>query len=164
MSAPAARPNPNPGPKPRPRASAGAVTVVAAIVATVARIANAFFMRMSSLEYPRTNADTLQWLQGGTGFWWSRGPDADAEHISDWIVPKKRKMARQRNLALAGTNPALRSCLVKCSNLERGESMKDPVSIFGCWRGFSIWGLRGSTPLKERSSLRRDRPRLRDRR
>ena len=70
----------------------------------------------------------------------SRGPDADAEHISDWIVPKKRKMARQRNLALAGTNPALRSCLVKCSNLERGESMKDPVSIFGCWRGFEFAG------------------------
>src|ERR1700716_3491991 len=80
-------------------------------------------------------------VAGGTGFLVrSRGPDADAEHISDWIVPKKRKMARQRNLALAGTNPALRSCLVKCSSLERGESTKDPVSIFGCWRGFEFAG------------------------
>src|ERR1700716_3834557 len=87
-------------------------------------------------------------VAGGTGFLVrSRGPDADADHISDWIVPKKRKMARQRNLALAGTNPALRSCLVKCSNLERGESMKDPVSIFGCWRGFSF-GAAWQHPLR----------------
>jgi hypothetical protein len=42
--------------------------VVAATVATVARIANAFFMRMSSKEYPRTNADTFQWLQGNRVF------------------------------------------------------------------------------------------------
>ena len=50
-----------------------------------------------------------------------------------------------KNLTCAGTKPAPRSYLGKCSNLVRGESMKDPVSIFGCWRGFSIWGLRGST-------------------
>jgi hypothetical protein len=69
-----------------------------------------------------------------------------------------------KNLTCAGTKPTPRSYPGKCSNLERGESMKDPVSVLGCWRGFSIWGLRGSTPLKERSSLRRDRPRFRDRR
>src|SRR6195256_1953629 len=101
-------------------------------------------------------------VAGGTGFLVrSRGPDADAEHISDWIVPKKRKMARQRNLALAGTNPALRSCLFKCSNLERGESMKDPVSIFGCWRGFQFGeraecaGLPELDPTNAKERLRR---------
>ena len=30
--------------------------------------------------------------------------------------------------------------LIKCSNLQRGDSMKDPVSIFGCWRGFLFFG------------------------
>ena len=25
---------------------------------------------------------------------------------------------------------------IKCSNLARGESMKDPVGVFGCRRGF----------------------------
>jgi hypothetical protein len=80
-------------------------------------------------------------VAGETGFLVrSRGPDQDAERVSDWIGAKEKKMARQRNLTLAGTNPALRSCLVKCSNLERGESMKDPVSIFGCWRGFEFAG------------------------
>ena len=33
---------------------------------------------------------------------------------------------------------ALRGYLIKCSNLQRGDSMKDPVSIFGCWRGFQL--------------------------
>jgi hypothetical protein len=41
---------------------------------------------------------------------------------------------------VTGTKPALRNYLFKCSNLERGESMKDPVSIFGCWRGFQFAG------------------------
>jgi hypothetical protein len=50
-----------------------------------------------------------------------------------------------KNLTCAGTKPTPRSYPGKCSNLERGESMKDPVSVLGCWRGFSIWGLRGST-------------------
>jgi hypothetical protein len=27
----------------------------------------------------------------------------------------------------------------KCSNLARGESMKDPVSVLGRWRGFHFW-------------------------
>ena len=44
-----------------------------------------------------------------------------------------------------GTKRPGRSLPVKCSNLERGESMKDPVSIFGCWRGFSVSGALGST-------------------
>jgi hypothetical protein len=35
-----------------PRASAGAVIVVAATVATVAMIANAFFMHISSIQMP----------------------------------------------------------------------------------------------------------------
>jgi hypothetical protein len=51
VSAPAAKPNANPGPIPRPRASAGAVMTVAPTVATVAKIANAFFMRVSSIDY-----------------------------------------------------------------------------------------------------------------
>src|SRR5215204_2807192 len=38
----------------------------------------------------------------------------------------------------AGTKPASRSFPVKCSNLARGESTKDPVCIFGCGRGFSL--------------------------
>src|ERR1700737_2692722 len=63
VSAPAARPNANPGPNPRPRASAGAVTAVAPTVATVAKIANAFFIRVSSIDYPRNNADVFRWLQ-----------------------------------------------------------------------------------------------------
>jgi hypothetical protein len=41
--------------------------------------------------------------------------------------------------AVAGTKPALRRFSVKCSNLARGESMKDPVCIFECRRGFSLW-------------------------
>src|SRR5712672_504460 len=100
MSAPAARPNPNPGPKPRPRASAGAATVVAATVATVARIANAFFMRMSSIEYPRTNADTFQWLQGKPDFWCGRGDLTQTRNVSRMVWCKEKKMARQRNLTL----------------------------------------------------------------
>src|SRR5882757_6321777 len=39
---------------------------------------------------------------------------------------------------VTGTKSAPRNYLFKCSNLERGESMKDPVSIFGCWRGFQF--------------------------
>src|SRR5258708_24552774 len=74
---------------------------------------------------------------GEPGFWCGRGgTDADAEHVSDWIVPKK--MTRPRIPTEPGTKTAYRSSLFKCSNLERGESMKDPVSIFGCWRGFQL--------------------------
>src|SRR5882757_8192090 len=84
---------------------------------------------------------------------------------------------------VTGTKPAPRNYLFKCSNLERGESMKDPVSIFGCWRGFqfagcvaaladhrqggSIADFRAAGPHSQthsraqRPSLRRDRPGLR---
>jgi hypothetical protein len=84
---------------------------------------------------------------------------------------------------VTGTKSAPRNCLFKCSNLERGESMKDPVSIFGCWRGFQFAGCvaaladqrRGGSiadfrpagshsqthSQAQRPSLRRDRPRLR---
>jgi hypothetical protein len=59
-----------------------------------------------------------------------------AEPASNWNL--------QKNLTRAGTKPAQQGYRFKCSNLERGESMKDPVSILGCWRGFSICGRRGS--------------------
>ena len=52
-----------------------------------------------------------------------------------------------KNLTCAGTKPTPRSYPGKCSNLERGESMKDPVSIFGCWRGFSF-GAAWQHPLR----------------
>jgi hypothetical protein len=42
----------------------------------------------------------------------------------------------------AGTRPALRRFSIKCSNLTRGESMKDPVCIFECRRGFILERLR----------------------
>ena len=114
------------------------------------------------------------------GFWCGRGEPTDAEPASDWIVPKN--ITRQRNLTEPGTKTAYRSSLPKCSNLERGESMKDPVSIFGCWRGFqfagcvaaladhrqggSIADFRAAGPHSQthsraqRPSLRRDRPGL----
>src|SRR5258706_8573978 len=122
-------------------------------------------------------------VAGEPGFWCGRGgTDAGAEHVSDWIVPKK--MTRQRNLTEPGTKTAYRSSLPKCSNLERGESMKDPVSIFGCWRGFQfaerlaslahpsarevqlpisalLARIRKLIPKTKRPSLRRDRPRFR---
>jgi hypothetical protein len=47
--------------------------------------------------------------------------------------------------AAAGTKPVLRRFSVKCSNLARGESMKDPVCIFECRRGFSLWSGRPET-------------------
>jgi len=37
-----------------------------------------------------------------------------------------------------GTKPASESFLAECSNLARGESMKDPVHISGCGRGFRM--------------------------
>jgi hypothetical protein len=46
---------------------------------------------------------------------------------------------------VAGTKLPKRSFPLKCGNLARGESMKDPVSVLGSWRGFHF----GSTaPLK----------------
>ena len=41
-----------------------------------------------------------------------------------------------KKTGLPGTNGPERSLPLKCSNLARGESMKDPVSVLGCWRGF----------------------------
>jgi hypothetical protein len=38
--------------------------VVAPTAATVAKIASVFFMRISSIENLRDNADVSQWLQG----------------------------------------------------------------------------------------------------
>jgi hypothetical protein len=35
-----------------------------------------------------------------------------------------------------GTKPPKPGFPLKCSNLARGESMKDPVSVLGRWRGF----------------------------
>src|SRR6202022_3567751 len=64
-------------------------------------------------------------------FWRGRGNRRAAEPAPDLIAQKSD---------LAGTKPAPRDCLFNCSNLERGESMKDPVSIFGCWRGFQFAG------------------------
>ncbi len=43
-----------------------------------------------------------------------------------------------------GTKGPRRSSPLKCSNLARGESMKDPASVLGCWRGFHF-GLHAST-------------------
>jgi hypothetical protein len=47
----------------QPRASAGALIVVAPRVATVARIANGFFMRSSSSLVRAINAKISRWLQ-----------------------------------------------------------------------------------------------------
>src|SRR5258706_10329425 len=69
VNAPAAGPNPNPGPKtPRPPASAGAVTAVAPMVATVAKIASAFLMRVSSIECLRKITRTFFDGCSGPGF------------------------------------------------------------------------------------------------
>jgi hypothetical protein len=87
--APAAKPKAKPGPQPHPRASAGAVTVVAPTVATVAKIANAFLMHISSIEYPRNNAD---------GFFWFRG---------NRISPLRFQGFRSVNVSETGTRPAI---------------------------------------------------------
>src|SRR5260370_30641693 len=59
-----------------------------------------------------------------------------------------RPLIRQglsRKSDVPGTKRPKRSFPLKCSNLARGESMKDPVSVLGCWRGLHF----GSTaPLK----------------
>src|SRR5258707_9495927 len=41
-------------------------------------------------------------------------------------------------LCVPGTKGPKRSLALKCSNLARGESMKDPVSVLGCWQGFHL--------------------------
>jgi hypothetical protein len=47
----------------------------------------------------------------------------------------------------AGTKPAPRSFPVKCSNLARGESTKDPACVFGCGRGFSLTDAGGARAI-----------------
>jgi hypothetical protein len=61
-----------------------------------------------------------------------RSSMADLVRLLEAHAPKKEQ--RWRN----GTGR--RAFSIKCSNLERGESMKDPVGIFGCWRGFQFRG------------------------
>ncbi len=87
VSAPAARPNANPGPHPplHPRASAGADIIVAPTVATVARIANAFFMRLLPSSTYEINAD------GFPGLPWNRGStERNHEKRSCVSEPKDR--------------------------------------------------------------------------
>ena len=49
---------------------------------------------------------------------------------------KKRAACRTK----CGTKQSHWACPDKCKHHARGESMKDPVSIFGCWRGFQFRG------------------------
>src|SRR4051812_33677896 len=64
------------------------------------------------------------------------------------------QMKSWKNHVVPGTKGPRRSSPLKCSHLERGESMKDPVSIFGCWRGFHFASLRaaGQCPVSEGSN------------
>jgi hypothetical protein len=51
-------------------------------------------------------------------------------------MPREFWQENSRN----GRNEAGASAFsLKCGNLARGESMKDPVCIFECRRGFSLW-------------------------
>ena len=61
------------------------------------------------------------------------------DEISPREIAKRiqRREFNGKNPRAAGTKPAPRRFPVKCSNLARGESTKDPVDIFGCGRGFS---------------------------
>jgi len=49
--------------------------------------------------------------------------------------PAKSRIA-SKNFGAPGTKPSLQSSSSKCSNLARGESIKDLVGVFGCRRGF----------------------------
>ena len=52
----------------------------------------------------------------------------------------KTGTARKKIPARPERNHGQRSFQFKCSNLARGESMKDPVGAFGCRPGFSFRG------------------------
>ena len=53
-----------------------------------------------------------------------------------------RRDSARRIPGAAGTKSLPPRFSLKCSNLARGESMKDPVCIFECRRGFSLWSRR----------------------
>jgi hypothetical protein len=57
---------------------------------------------------------------------------------ADEIVAWNRKRMPKRIPGAAGTKPRPRRLPLKCSNLVKGESTKDPVCIFECRRGFSL--------------------------
>ena len=80
----------------------------------------------SSLRAIQNNADDFPRLRLNGGVPWGR--------------------QSRKNPGLPGTNgPGTEVCLSKCSNLARGESMKDPVSVLGRWRGFHF-GMLGLRP------------------
>jgi hypothetical protein len=73
-----------------------------------------------------------------------RLPAAFALSPTEYGAWNRKRIAPQANCTkriqrTAGTKPAPRRFFLKCSNLARGESMKDPVCIFECRRGFSFW-------------------------
>jgi hypothetical protein len=57
-----------------------------------------------------------------------------------------------KNQDVPGTKGSRRSLPLKCSNLARGESMKDPASVLGCWRGFSFGSAAQLKPTYKRSN------------
>ena len=65
------------------------------------------------------------------------------------VVPQAN--CTQRIPRTAGTKRAPRRFSLKCSNLARGESMKDPVCIFECRRGFSLWSGRSAAARNPRA-------------
>ena len=66
-------------------------------------------------------------------------------------LPGNPGTARLKKRNVSGTNPALEGWLFKCSNLERGESMKDPVDVFGCRRGFHFQGALAALAAKRQT-------------
>jgi hypothetical protein len=65
----------------------------------------------------------------------------------------------EKRFGKMGTKPASGNSLAECSNLARGESMKDPVHIFGCGRGFhmEVSDGRSATPLNRGTAKRAGR-------
>src|SRR4029077_21047785 len=88
---------------------------------TVARVASVFFI-----------ATSLQQFAGITCGRLARFPGTRIRS-----TPGALKMCN-----VAGTNRAMRRYSIKCSNLERGESMKDPIGVFGRGWGLSVFGRR----------------------
>ena len=94
------------------------------------------FEREREEYYETTLANALNG-SGRPSFWRLRGTGRLSP--TEYGARNPRRGFHQENSAkAAGTKPALRRFLLKCSNLARGESMKDPVCISGCGRGFRL--------------------------
>ena len=68
-----------------------------------------------------------------------------------------RKRIVPEECEMAGTEAGFSMFPLKCSNLARGESMKDPVCIFECRRGFHFESIAERTASSAQSQAMRKR-------